>query len=64
MAVTSFDDLISKVFDKVDKALVECNFAQARYWYDRGCNLYSRHPTENKSIETRKEDLYRILFER
>lgn len=64
MPVLSFDDLIMKVFDKVDFALGERNFEQARYWYDKGCNLYNQHPARNKFIEARKEDLYRTLFER
>ena len=60
----SFDDLIEKAFEKVEAALQEKNFEQARFWYGKACNLYSQHPTENSFIEARKEDLYRTLFER
>ena len=64
MQVVSFDNLIDKVFDKVENALQKRDFAQARYWYDKGCNLYNQYPTENRFIEARKDDLHRTLYER
>ena len=60
----SFETIIEKAFEKVEKSLRENNFEQARFWYGKACNLYSQHPTGNSFIEMRKEDLYRTLFER
>ena len=62
--VISFDEIIEKVFDRVEKALSKCDYKSARTCYETACNLYSQHPTGNAVIEARKLDLYKTLFER
>ncbi|MDP3698587.1 MAG: hypothetical protein Q8R47_03290 [Nanoarchaeota archaeon] len=62
--VVSFDDLIEKVLERVEKAISKHDYTTARTCYEAACNLYSQHPTGNLHIETRKLDLYKTLFER
>ena len=62
--VISFDELIEKVLERVEKAISKHDYKAARTHYESACNLYSQHPTGNLHIEARKIDLYKTLFER
>lgn len=62
--IISFDKVVSAALDKVDDCIQERDYENARRWFDNACHLYFQHPTGNQSLEFRKADLYRTLYER